>query len=177
MKPSAAFATAVLFSTQPLLWGHTFINPKDPPFLTLFLPSVCLGFEMVDKLVDDLLSQEAKNHQHNSPCNRSRITTSIRVLGSLAGLLVFIYLVSTLIQNQNTKSYLPLTPSIGYGVFMMLAMFVTWPYLWENPLTNFMHVFRLMSDKPTQLPVLFGGEVYHAGELPRRYLLYVGCSG
>src|SRR5512147_2126643 len=53
VNPSAAFATAILFSTQPLLWGHAFINPKDPPFLTFFLISVCLGFEMVDKLADN----------------------------------------------------------------------------------------------------------------------------
>jgi len=49
-------------------------------------------------------------------------------------------------------------------------MFATWPYLWENPIKNFIDVFRLMSDNPTTLSVLFGGEVYRAGELPRRYL-------
>src|ERR1044071_9634156 len=49
MKPAAALAAAALFSWQPLLWGHAFINPKDPPFLVFFLASVCLGFEMVDR--------------------------------------------------------------------------------------------------------------------------------
>jgi hypothetical protein len=32
-----------------LLWGHAFINPKDIPFLALFLMSVASGFAMVDK--------------------------------------------------------------------------------------------------------------------------------
>jgi hypothetical protein len=49
-------------------------------------------------------------------------------------------------------------------------MFITWPYLWGSPLTRFSDVFRLMSDNPTNLSVLFGGQVYRAGELPRRYL-------
>ena len=40
MNPSAAFAAAALFSWQPVLWGHAFINPKDPPFLVFFLASV-----------------------------------------------------------------------------------------------------------------------------------------
>jgi hypothetical protein len=52
-------------------------------------------------------------------------------------------------------------------------MFITWPFLWESPLTNFAGVFRLMSDNPTDLSVLFGGEVYRAGELPRRYLPFM----
>ena len=50
IKPSAALAASALFSWQPLLWGHAFINPKDPPFLVFFLASVCLGFEMIDTL-------------------------------------------------------------------------------------------------------------------------------
>jgi hypothetical protein len=44
MRPAAALAASALFSWQPLLWGHAFINPKDPPFLVFFLASVCLVF-------------------------------------------------------------------------------------------------------------------------------------
>jgi hypothetical protein len=174
VNSSAAFATAILFSTQPLLWGHAFINPKDPPFLTFFLASVCLGFEMVDKLVDDSLTQKQKFISIIFPAIVLGITTSIRVLGPLAGLLVFIYLAVRLIQNKNSKAYTPaLVIFTGYGILVILAMFVTWPYLWENPLANFIHVFKLMSDNPTKLAVLFGGEVYRAGELPRRYLPFM----
>jgi hypothetical protein len=43
-----AFFTALLFNTQPVLWGHAFINPKDIPFMAFFLGSVTLGMGMVD---------------------------------------------------------------------------------------------------------------------------------
>jgi hypothetical protein len=59
---------------------------------------------------------------------------------------------------------------LTYAVIAILTMFLTWPFLWEDPIRNFVEVFRLMSDNPTNLSVLFGGEVYRAGELPRRYL-------
>jgi hypothetical protein len=39
---------AVLFGTQPLLWGHAFINPKDIPLLTAFIWVVAAGLRMVD---------------------------------------------------------------------------------------------------------------------------------
>jgi len=48
VDPGPAFAATLLFSTQPLLWGHAFINPKDIPFMAFFLASVTLGLEMVD---------------------------------------------------------------------------------------------------------------------------------
>ncbi len=46
----AAFGTALIYSTQPLLWGHAFINPKDIPFLAFFLATVTAGIYMVDAL-------------------------------------------------------------------------------------------------------------------------------
>jgi hypothetical protein len=49
-------------------------------------------------------------------------------------------------------------------------MFAAWPYLWAAPISRFVEVFGFMSDNPTQLMVLFNGELYRAGELPRRYL-------
>ncbi|HEY2980146.1 MAG TPA: hypothetical protein VGJ22_03110 [Anaerolineales bacterium] len=44
-----AWAVLVLFITQPLLWGHAFINPKDVPFMLFFTLSVLAGFKMVDR--------------------------------------------------------------------------------------------------------------------------------
>ena len=40
----------LLFVTQPLLWGHAFINPKDIPFMSFFLGSMALGLKMIDEL-------------------------------------------------------------------------------------------------------------------------------
>ncbi|MEP6896229.1 MAG: hypothetical protein ABI986_11540, partial [Chloroflexota bacterium] len=171
VKSSAAFATAALFSYQPLLWGHAFINPKDAQFLTFFLASICLGFEMVDKLVDDSSTQKQKIKSTIFPAIILGITTSIRVLGPLAGVLVFIYLASRLIQSKAFKSSKPLWMIfVGYGFIAVVAMLATWPYLWENPFANFVHVFQFMSDNPTNLSILFGGAVYRVHELPHRYL-------
>ena len=45
-----AWGILILFSTQPLLRGHAFINPKDIPFMFLLTLSVWLGFRMADQL-------------------------------------------------------------------------------------------------------------------------------
>src|SRR5215212_10207001 len=45
-----AWGILILFSTQPLLWGHAFINPKDIPFMFFLTLSVLCGFRMADTL-------------------------------------------------------------------------------------------------------------------------------
>jgi hypothetical protein len=169
IRPTSALGASALFSWQPLLWGHAFINPKDPQFLVFFLASLCLGFEMVDKLSVEIESNQWKISNVFIPAVVLGITTSIRVLGPLAGLLVLGYAVWKF--GKRFIAYLP--AMLFYGIVAILTMFVTWPFLWENPLTNFISVFRLMSDNPTTLSVLFGGEVYRAGELPRRYMPFM----
>ena len=47
--PAALFAT-LLFATQPLIWGHAFISPKDIPFLSFFLLSLLSGLRLFDSL-------------------------------------------------------------------------------------------------------------------------------
>ncbi len=171
MKTYAALAASTLFAWQPMLWGHAFINPKDPPFLTFFLASICLGFEMVDRLIEN---NKPRFSIIIFPAIILGITTSIRVLGPLAGLLVFIYFAFTVFQNKHLRvSVSPWLAFFTYGIIAIVVMFLTWPYLWESPMTRFVDVFRFMSDNPTNLSVLFGGQVFRASELPRRYLPFL----
>lgn len=160
MSPSAALAAAALFAWQPLLWGHAFINPKDPSFLVFFLGAVCFGFEMVDADPKGFLKPLGSILPAAFFLG---IAISIRVLGPLAGLLVGIYAL-TRIQAGTLKRL------AVYGVLALAIAFVTWPYLWTNPLEKFIEVFGFMSANPTQLQVLFNGQLYRADELPRRYL-------
>ena len=46
----ASWGTLILFTTQPLLWGHAFINPKDIPFMFFFILSIVSGFRWADSI-------------------------------------------------------------------------------------------------------------------------------
>jgi len=59
LSRGAALGATLLFNTQPLLWGHGWINPKDTPFMAFFLGSVALGLEMADSF--ESASREAAN--------------------------------------------------------------------------------------------------------------------
>jgi len=184
LTPSAAFATTLLFSTQPLLWGHAFINPKDPPFLTFFLASICFGFEMVDAIIQN---QSNKWKKLFLAAFVLGIATSIRVLGPFAGVLVFLYFLVSIasppptaddrprsaVGGSNSQLVVNVKGFFAYTVIAIAVMFLTWPYLWENPIANFTHVLRFMSDNPTNLAVLFHGQIFRASDLPLRYLPFM----
>jgi len=46
MTDLATLGATLLFASQPLLWGHAFINPKDTTLLAMMLLSVYLGLKM-----------------------------------------------------------------------------------------------------------------------------------
>jgi type III secretory pathway component EscS len=164
MSNTSAVSAAALFAWQPLLWGHAFINPKDLPFLVFFLGAVCFGFEMIDNL-----NKDGKGYWKAllPAAFFLGIATSIRVLGPLAGLLVGVY---ALTQLKNITLPVLIKWLAIYAAIAIVIVFATWPFLWTNPIQRFIEDFGFMSDNPTQLQVLFGGQLYRADELPRRYL-------
>jgi len=164
MTDSSALAATALFAYQPLLWGHSFINPKDIPFLVFFIGSMCFGFEMVDDIANN---SKSKNIKLFLAALFMGIATSNRVLGPLAAVLTGFYALSKLssIKLSRLVKYF-----LIYGIATLLVTLALWPYLWTNPPLKFIEVFGFMSDNPTQLTVLFRGEQYKAGELPLRYM-------
>ncbi|WKZ50428.1 MAG: hypothetical protein QY329_13295 [Anaerolineales bacterium] len=168
----AAFGAAALFSTQPLLLGHAFINPKDMPFLVFFTGAALFGFEMVDALNDEAKSGKRRLFSVIVAAFFLGISTSIRVLAPLAGLLVVVYAIvkQRSIANPKPRTWNLARSLLAYILLSLLFMLASWPYLWESPVKNFVQVFLFMSENPTRLQVLFGGQLYRAYDLPRRYL-------
>jgi hypothetical protein len=258
---NAALCTTLLFMTQPILWGHAFMNPKDIPFLAFFLLSIFFGFKMVDsiqRLSSDSLTPFNKKmlalltalwlvsvfplfiftdlvhitltnlvqSAHAGGSNifsltasdihvaapeiyiqkyfmlflRARViyfflftvallyiyyrllpsifnflrsimfpaiilgfTTSIRILGPFAGIIVVFYALRT----KGKQAMLSLAI---YAIIATITMYLTWPYLWANPIGHLYGSFKAMSAYPWTGAVLFNGVKYASTSLPFSYL-------
>ncbi len=249
-----AIGATLLFATQPLLWGHAFISPKDIPFLTFFLLSLEFGFRMVDNLPDsprpkrtllvltalwlatifglfiatpfihtwiDSLVRAAASGQTNiisaiaSDIHKVKpeiyiqkyfvyflwarsfffllftliifglwrkipftfpflfailpaaillgVTTSTRVLGPFIALFVVYYAF-----RKHGKKAIPAL--IVYTVIALFAAYLTWPYLWLDPIGHFIESVRVMSAYPWKGQVLFNGVDYPSTGLPASFL-------
>lgn len=188
----SAWGILLLYTSQPLLWGHAFINPKDIPFLVFFLFTLWSGFRLADSLgarnIDvSLTPQRAQNRKlegikfslphftlkESLPFLRSPqlilagillgMTMSIRLLGPLPGLIVILYLAFTLGQKS-----LPVIAA--YLICATVAMFITWPYLWPSPIDHWMDSLVLMINFPWPGHILFNGQFYEPENLPISYL-------
>jgi hypothetical protein len=251
----------LLFMTQPVLWGHAFINPKDTPFLSLFLLSLYLGIQAFDKLEQtqsteldsrskristlltalwlvsvfslflftqafhtyieslvlsaqaggtNILSLIAKDinavpaetyiqryfilflqvrtyyfllatafllftfYRFNRqllitlftillPAVLLGFTTSTRILGPFAGVLVAYYAFRT-----KGKQVIPAIAM--YAVIALIATYLSWPYLWMNPIPRFFESLREMSLYPWNGLVIFNGSTYRSTDIPYTYL-------
>jgi len=71
----AAFGAVLLFNSQPLLFGHAFINPKDIPFMSFFIASVATGLIMVQSLMQ--MSSREINDFVSPKDNRELITDKL----------------------------------------------------------------------------------------------------
>jgi hypothetical protein len=91
------------------------------------------------------------------------LTMSIRLLGPWAGLIVILYLTFTL----REKSLPVITAYLLCGI---IVMFLTWPYLWPDPIGHWMDSLVLMVDFPWPGRVLFHGQYYDPESLPISYL-------
>lgn len=256
-----ALGATLLFMTQPVLWGHAFINPKDTPFLSLFLLSLYFGIQAFDKLNQtqsteldprskristlltalwlvsvfslfiftqafhtyieslvlsaqsdgtNILSLIAKNItavpadvyiqryfilflqartyyfllstlillitwyrlNYQLPITLFSIllpaillgfTTSTRILGPFAGVLVTYY-------AFRTKGKQAVPAIAMYAIVALIATYLTWPYLWMNPIPRFFESLREMSLYPWNGLVIFNGATYRSTDIPYFYL-------
>lgn len=165
LQPQSAFAASLFYLSQPMLWGHGFINPKDPPFATLFVITLYYGFQMVDQLATTEASQNRRETWKLVILTGILIglATNLRVIAPILAVLLLLYALT----KRKLKLLLWFIP---VGVSALIALYLTWPYLWEAPVARFMEVLALMSNNPTKLKVLFYGNTYRAYELPLRYL-------
>jgi len=256
-----AIGATLLFMTQPLLWGHAFINPKDTPFLSFFLLSIYFGLRLFDSLKPIQLHNLTPSSKrtlalltalwlvsvfslffftqafHNYITNlvisaqsggtniitliaknitsvssdvyvqryfllflQARtyyfllitalllfiwyrlqpnllklliavlpsaillgLTTSTRILGPFAGLIVVYFAL-------RTKGRQAIPALAMYAVIAIMAMYLSWPYLWMDPVGHFFESLKVMSLYPWLGLVLFNGVSYQSTNLPYSYL-------
>jgi len=95
------------------------------------------------------------------------LTGAIRVIGPLAGLLLTGYFLLKLTRKKIGSQLLYFA---AFTAIAIVVLYISWPYLWADPITRLLEVLRHMSDNPTELAVLFLGQIFRANEMPRRYL-------
>jgi hypothetical protein len=158
MSQLAAFGATLLLVSQPLLWGHAFINPKDIPFMACFTAAVCAGFAMADAW---------GNPRRVWPTTLLAaalfgLASSFRVAGAMSGAIVLGY-------AAYRHKVAAAARAAAYLCVGALTAFLTWPYLWSAPIAHYLKSITTMTEFPFASSILFADGLYKANQLPWTY--------
>ncbi|HEY9637971.1 MAG TPA: hypothetical protein V6D14_31550 [Coleofasciculaceae cyanobacterium] len=171
-----AWFGALTLAFFPTFWGHSFFNPKDPPFAALFTLTTLLGSYLVTYyLKTDEPIRIGKNRVTLYTILYGvlvGVLSGIRIGGFLVLFFIFMtYLILKLYQGGNRRDIL----DFG-GLYLLLC--VTWfatntfcyPAFWSNPIGGFFETLDYLSGHRIQIKVLFEGTLIPIQHLPWNYL-------
>ena len=157
---SIALIGCSLLILTPRLIGEAFHNSNDIVFLTFFIISIYYYFEYIDK-----------NNTKNIILFAlfAALTTSVRLFGLIFPLsFLFIYFLSILSNKDNLKK---INLIIFYLLLYFFFLILFWPYLWSNPIENFIFILSNMIEGNFGSSLIyFHGEFYNTKLLPYYYL-------
>ena len=149
----------LFFVLSPRIYGSSFFNNKDVVFLSFVTIALFYCFKLIDK-------QNYKNILMFSLF--AALSTSQRIIGIFLPILFIVfYLLSVLSKNENIKKW----PDIVLlFIFYCLFLIIFWPYLWNNPVDNFIGTFKFFSDHPYTFKMLFDGNYIDIEFVPYNYI-------
>ncbi len=148
-----------LLMLHPRIYAHSFFNTKDIPFLSMFI--ICFYF-----FVKAFDKKTIFSFIKLGIC--TGLLINMRIMGILVLLVALLILFLDLIRKQERQLTLKLI--IILLISSCFSLYITWPYLWNDPLTNFVQVFINMSKFRWNGGVLFNGELIKATELSWKYI-------
>lgn len=150
---------ALFYILSPAVYAHSFFNPKDLPFLSMFVICTYLAVRALSAGTwrDWAVLGAA-----------SGLLMNIRVTGAVLPALAAAFALPELLAGkERARALLPrLAAALAAGA---AALYLTWPYLWAAPLPRLAEAFRGMAHFPWPGGVLFGGKMISARELPWSY--------
>lgn len=147
----------------PRFFAQSFYNLKDSVFLSLFIVTIYFFIRYLNSktLFNALLFGLA-----------SALMVDLRVTGVFIPFLAILMSGIDVLKEGRPFNNLPkkLNPLFVYLISYFLFTTLFWPYLWENPVQNFLHAFEVMSRYPQPLSLLYRGEFIQSTELPWHYI-------
>lgn len=152
----------LLIVVNPLLYGHSFFNTKDIPFMSVFI--ICF-------LLTTIAFKENKLKWYVLLGIGCGFLTSIRVMGILLiGCIWGFFVLDTFLSKADKASkkktlYYLLT----FTLVSFAVLYAFWPFLYPNPIKNFIYSFKVMAKYPWHGYILFFGTTYPSAEVPLYY--------
>jgi len=150
---------ATLLISSPRIFAESFYNNKDLVFMSLFIISLYAALNFLAK-------PSLKNIIFFSLT--SSLAIDLRILGVILPVIVILLYFVDIYKDSNIKkrSIKIILLFISTHIFFIILF---WPYLWENPLENFISVLSNLSNFKIDIYNFYLGEYVNAKNLPWHY--------
>ena len=149
-----------MFILSPRIYGDSFYNMKDIIFLSFLSIALFYCFEFFKK-----------NNYTNLIFFSlfSAMCIQMRVLGIFIPLAFLGFYILSLISNK--EEIKKILQYFLYLLFTIFFLYLLWPYLWEDPLKNFLINFSYADSIPGGMKIFFKGEFISIKFMPYDYIL------
>jgi len=140
----------LLLITHPTIYGHSFFNSKDVPFLSLYI--ICF-YQFA------LAFRDKKYYQFAVLGLFTGLLINIRIMGILFIAFVIFFLLFDLLIYKKEKGVVKkhILLIVLFILSVISTTIATWPLLWQNPIDNFIFAFNNLSKYPWDGTTLFKG--------------------
>ena len=148
----------LLYITSPRIFGDSFYNNKDIILLSFLTINIYYFFKTIDNL-------NTKNTIFLSII--SAFTTSTRIVGIFIPIFFIFFLI---ISKEKRGIKKKLKKILFFLIFFFLFLILFYPYLWANPLVNFLNLLKIFSQYPIEFEMLFNNYYINTKYLPLSYV-------
>ena len=148
----------LLLILSPRIFAQSFYNSKDIIFLSLMIFAVFFNIK--------LLNYNGIKYIFLASFF-SALATALRIPGCYIPIItVFFY---SLNYDKNYHELSRLKFFLYYFSLFLVLLYLLWPFLWEDPLTNFLYSFKLLGSIPYSFYTLYLGDFVNTKHIPWHY--------
>tara|TARA_B100000989_G_C19531760_1_gene470411 strand:+ start:4114 stop:5751 length:1638 start_codon:yes stop_codon:yes gene_type:complete len=160
-----AFFGTLLFIFSPRIYGDSFHNNKDIIFLSLTVFSIYFAFKIFDK----------KKIKHLFLFSFfAALATSTRIMGLFLPISIILFLYLQTLNSMYGKNH---KFNFLIIIFYSISLTIHWPYLWEDPVSNFFEFLSNSKNWIYSYYILFNGKYFLTTNLPDSFIFtWIGIS-
>jgi len=155
----AIIGSGILYST-PRIFAQSFYNSKDIIFLSVFIVCTYFAYNFFRK----------KNFNNIFLIGFFiALLTCVRSIGFYFYLIIIFFLFLEFLDNKiKLNNFVKITFYLTFIYF--LSVYSLWPFLWEDPISNFIYAIKSFSSYGWGGKVLYLGDFHSAKHLPWHYI-------
>ena len=156
-----SFFGATILYTSPRIFADSFYNNKDLVFLSFFIFLIYFSIRFIKK---------------SNYCNAfllsifAAFAIHMRIVAIYVGFLIALFfVVELLIKNKSNQK--KINALVFFFFLKCIFLYLIWPFLWENPINNFLYILKTSTEFAWDVNVFYLGDFYKPRFLPWHYFI------